>query len=63
MMDEDSFSRLKADIKGNGLIEPIWLFDSKILDGRNRYKACAELDIEPKYKVYTGNSPTAFVVS
>jgi len=63
MMDEESFSRLKADIDANGLIESIWLFDNKILDGRNRYKACGELGIEPTYKTYKGDSPASFVVS
>ncbi len=63
LMTEESFAGLKADIQANGQIEPIWLYRDVILDGRNRYKACTELGIEPKFQAYEGNSPTAFVVS
>jgi|TARA_Y100000310_G_scaffold54029_1_gene49561 hypothetical protein len=49
MMSEEEFNRLKADIKENGLLEPIEIIDGKILDGRNRFKACSELGIKPNY--------------
>lgn len=62
-MSAEAFAMLKADIQKNGLIEPIWIFNGKILDGRNRYKACLELDIEPGVRQYEGQDPAGFVVS
>lgn len=43
MMGESEFSEMKADIANNGLKLPIWLHEGKIVDGRNRYKACLEI--------------------
>lgn len=63
MMDESAFAELKADIAKNGQHEPIWIYNGEILDGRNRHKACIELEIEPVCKTYTGDSPAAFVWS
>ena len=54
MMSGEEYKSLLDDIKTNGLIEPIWIFNEKIIDGRNRYKACKELGIEPKLKQYEG---------
>ena len=48
-MTDHEFQELKADIAANGLLEPIVTFEDKILDGRHRYKACADLGIEPRF--------------
>jgi hypothetical protein len=63
LMDDDKLDELVADIRSNGLINPIWTFDGKILDGRNRYRACLIANVKPVFKEYTGNEPTAFAVS
>lgn len=64
MMDADSFAELCKDIKANGLIEPIWLHDGKIIDGRNRYKACLEVGVPPLFRNWKNDgSLVAFVVS
>ena len=63
MMNAEEFYALKSDMTVNGLIEPIWLYEDKILDGRNRYKACRELNIKPDFRIYTQSDPIAFVVS
>lgn len=52
MMTPEEFSELKNDIAANGLIEPIWLHNGKIIDGRNRYNACLELGIEPQVRMH-----------
>jgi hypothetical protein len=33
------------------------------LDGRNRYRACLAVGVEPRYREYTGDNPIGFVVS
>jgi len=64
MMNDEEFAALKEDIQENGLIEPVWLYEKEIIDGRNRYNACIELDIEPKYREWVGKgSLISFVVS
>lgn len=63
LMDDDKLHELVADIRNNGLINPIWTFNGMILDGRNRYRACLIANVKPVFKEYTGNEPTAFAVS
>lgn len=63
LLTGDTYESFKADIAERGLLEPIWLYEGQILDGRNRYRACVELGIEPQFREYTGNSPVAFVWS
>ncbi len=62
MIGED-FESLKEDIVKNGLVEPIVLFEGKILDGRNRYSACISEDIEPRFVEYEGDDPVGYVLS
>ena len=64
MMSATEFESLKADIKHNGLLEPIWQHEGKIIDGRNRYQACVETGVTPHFREWDGiGSLTAFVVS
>ncbi len=63
MMSTAEYDQLKADISANGLLEPIVIYNGLILDGRNRYLACADLGITPEYETYNGDDPRAFVIS
>ncbi len=55
MMTEDEYTGLLADMRVNGQREPILLHEGRIVDGRNRYRACTELGIEPFYTDWQGN--------
>jgi MT-A70/ParB/Sulfiredoxin domain len=57
------FAELAADIRRNGLIDPIVIHDGQVLDGRNRYRACIEADIEPRFTPFRGDDPVSYVVS
>jgi hypothetical protein len=63
MMSEDKLAELAEDIRKNGQLLPVWIYEGKILDGRNRWAACKIAGVEPNTKEYTGNSPAAFAVS
>jgi ParB-like chromosome segregation protein Spo0J len=54
---------LAHDISEHGLREPITLLEGKILDGRNRYIACRDAGVEPRFTSYRGDNPAAYVVS
>lgn len=63
MMDEGKLQELADDIRKNGQLVPVWVYQGKILDGRNRWAACKIAGVEPKTKEYTGDEPTAFAVA
>lgn len=63
MMTEEEFAGLKADIAEHGQRDDITIYDGKVLDGRNRQRACEELGIKPKTRQFTGNCPVRFVYS
>lgn len=63
LMDGDEFDQLVTDIKQNGLLVPIIMYEGQIIDGRNRYRACLEADIEPRYEQYNGTDPLEYIIS
>lgn len=60
-MTDEEFSLLKQGIERDGLLNPIVLCDNQVLDGRHRYRACAELGIEPTYIQFVGGNPFDYV--
>ncbi len=62
-MPGEEFVALKKDIQANGLLEPIWLYENQVLDGRHRYFACQETGTDATYREYVGNDPVGFTIS
>src|SRR5262245_38111107 len=73
LMEGAEFDALVADIKTNGLREPITLYEDMILDGRNRYRACEAAGVTPGFRVANSGpvnlarphitDPLAYVIS
>jgi phage N-6-adenine-methyltransferase len=63
LMQGAEFEALVLDIKANGLRQPIILYEEKVLDGRNRWRACEKAGVEPKTKNWLGDDPLAYVIS
>jgi hypothetical protein len=75
LMEGAEFDALVADIRANGLRDGIVLYENKILDGRNRYRACEAAGVSPGFRVAVQSpdqsniarplitDPTAYVIS
>ena len=66
MLEGKEREDLEKDIIENGLRVPILVYENKILDGRNRFRACADNDIEYDYEEIPKGSlddPAAYVLS
>ena len=64
LMEGEQYDRLVQDIRENDLQESIWLHEGQIIDGRNRYRACLDAGVEPRFRTWNGEgSLIQFVVS
>lgn len=62
IMPDEEIDALAKDIKANGQQLMITLYDGKILDGRNRFRACLKAGVEPTFKSYKGKDPLGYVL-
>ena len=64
LMTDEEFAGLKEDIRLHGQCDDVLIWDGKLLDGRNRLRACIELGIEPGWaELPKRNDPVAWVLS
>jgi hypothetical protein len=63
MIHETELHGLIEDIRANGLRDAITTYQGKILDGRNRHRACEAARVNPIYTEYQGSDPLGFVMS
>jgi ParB-like chromosome segregation protein Spo0J len=63
LLEGPEYEALKADILTHGLHVPVVTFQGQIIDGRNRYRACRDLGVDPKLHEWEGQgSLVAFVL-
>ena len=69
LIEGEEFEALVADVRASGLHEPIDLYQGKILDGRNRYRAASAAGIELERRNFRHfhpelyGDPLAYVIS
>jgi len=56
LLDGAGIAALAEDIKRAGLLEPVCLYEGKVLDGRNRVRACALAGVEVRTGVFAGTA-------
>ena len=59
LIEGEEFIALVNDIRGNGLLDPIDVFEGAVLDGRNRQRACEEAHVPCWYRDFTGSAEEA----
>jgi hypothetical protein len=64
MMNNEELSSLVEDMRTNGYdtTTPIITYQSRILDGRNRYRASLEAGVEPVYQEFKGGDALGFTI-
>jgi hypothetical protein len=67
LMTAAELDELTQAIQRSGLRDTIVLHEGKILDGRNRYRACIAANVKPRFRQWgqyegDGDSPTRFVL-
>ena len=64
LMEGEDFDALVEDIREKGQLKKGILFEEKIIDGRNRYRACSVLKIPFKTEEYSEKiSPRDYIIS
>lgn len=63
VLSDEEIAKLSADLLSKGQMEPIVMYEGKILDGRNRYKVLSQQGVAVKQVQYQGKDPAGFVIS
>ena len=63
LLEGAPFDELVEDIRKHGVREPIITYQGKLLDGRNRYRACEVLGLDTPMREYMGDAPLLYVLS
>ena len=64
MLDKHDLQALAADIKANGLQQPLVVTkDGMLVDGRNRLAACEIAGVEPTTTTLNGVDPVLYIIS
>lgn len=64
MISDEELDELAADIKANGLLNPIVLdADGTLIDGRNRLEACKRAGVKPAFTLLDGKEAISFIFS
>jgi N6-adenosine-specific RNA methylase IME4 len=63
LLEGEEFDALVESIRANGFdpARPVLLFEKKILDGRNRYRAAKKAGVKPIIRTWRGDNPWSFV--
>ncbi|MGW2540713.1 plasmid replication/partition related protein [Kitasatospora sp. NPDC001574] len=64
MLDDDELQALADDIKNLGQLHPIVVDEhNRVLDGRNRLKACEIAGVKPQFAAFQGSDPATYALS
>lgn len=63
LLEGGEYEAFRADIAANGLQVPILLVDGKVIDGRNRYRACRDSGVELSYQEWDGDDDDATLIA
>lgn len=57
LLEGEAYRQLCASIRAQGLKESVKLYEGKVLDGRNRLRACLDLAVTPRFEAWEGEDP------
>lgn len=66
LIEGAEYADLVADVARNGVIDPIEIYENKILDGRNRFRAwqaCGSVPEKIRIRYFSGLDPLGYVIS
>jgi hypothetical protein len=62
-MSPSEYEELKSSIERDGLQQAVVLYKGRIIDGKNRYRACRETNTNVRTVEYKGDNPLAFALA